>query len=85
MVKTTGGLVAVVGASLLAGVRREVTRSTAVLGGGAAVWLGLVDAWFRMRRRISTTYLLDLLTEVPLVAGWAAFALGQCFQPRPRG
>jgi hypothetical protein len=76
LVKTTGALIAVVGAALLAAGRRgEVRAPAAVLGAGSAAALAAVDLWYAgWRRRISPVYLADAAVELGLVAGWAAVA-----------
>ncbi len=78
LVKTMGGLIAVVGATLLAAARRrEITRQTAMLGAASAAALALADVCYVARGRISKVYLLDVLAETPFLVGWAAFALGR--------
>ncbi|BDG10196.1 hypothetical protein [Anaeromyxobacter paludicola] len=76
LVKTIGGLIAVVGATLLvAGLRGRPPREVAVLGAGAAAAISLADVVFVKRGRISKVYLLDVAAEAPFLAGWAADAL----------
>lgn len=77
LVKTIGGLIAVVGGTLLlAGWRGRPSREIAVLGAAAAATLSIADVVFVSRGRISKVYLLDVLAEMPLLAGWAADAAG---------
>ncbi len=78
LVKTIGGLIAVVGGTLLASARRrDPTPEAAVLGAAGAAALALADLRFVARGRISKIYLLDVLAEAPFLAGWMAFALGR--------
>ncbi len=72
LVKTIGGLIAVVGATLLsAGWRGKVTREIQLLGLASAAALSTADVLFVRRGRISRVYLLDVLAEAPFVAAWA--------------
>ena len=78
LVKTIGGLIAIVGGTLLVSARRrEPTDEAAVLGAAAATALAVADLRFVARGRISRIYLLDVVAEAPFLAGWAAFALGR--------
>ncbi len=76
LVKTIGGLIAIVGGTLLVSARRrDPTPEAAVLGAGAATALAIADLRFVTRGRISRIYLLDVIAEAPFLVGWAAFAL----------
>jgi hypothetical protein len=66
LVKTTGGLIAAIGASLLAEGRGE----RPVLGLGSAAVLATADIIYGGRGRISRVYLLDALAELALVGAW---------------
>lgn len=78
LVKTIGGLIAVVGGALLvAGWRREVTSATALLGAASAAALAGSDVYHVAKKRISKVYLLDAAAEAPFLAGWAALALAR--------
>jgi hypothetical protein len=71
LAQTTGGLIAAVGAALLAGAaERRRSRMLEVLGLGAALALGTADVVFAARRRISKVYLGDAAVEGALVGGW---------------
>jgi hypothetical protein len=71
LVKTTGGLIAAVGAALLAGASdRRRTRALPVLGAGSAAALAVADMVYVSRNRIPPVYLLDAAVELGLVAGW---------------
>jgi hypothetical protein len=70
LVKTTGLLIAVIGAYVLAG-RGE----TAALAAGSALALGAVDVIYSVKRVISPVYLLDAAVEGALVCAWAAAGL----------
>jgi uncharacterized membrane protein len=91
LVKTIGGLIAVVGGTLLvAGWRRKVTRELALLGAASASTLSWADIYFVAKGRISKVYLLDVVAEAPFLAAWAAYALGTAGgapsrAPRPGG
>ncbi len=72
LVTTIGGLIAVVGATLLsAGWRGKVTREIHLLGAAGAAALSAADVWFVRRGRISRVYLLDEVAEAPILAAWA--------------
>lgn len=75
LVKTIGGLIAVVGATLaVAGWRGRVTPEIALLGAAGAAALCAADLRYATRGRISKVYLLDALAEAPFVAGWLGWA-----------
>lgn len=85
LVKTVGGLIAVVGGTLLVSARRrEPVREAALLGVAGAAALAWADLRFVRSGRISGVYLLDVLAESPFLAGWATFALGRLLR-RGRG
>jgi hypothetical protein len=75
LVKTVGGLVAAVGASLfVAGVRRRVTPEIALLGASSAAALGGAAGWYAWRGRIRNIYLADAAVEALLVGAWVLAA-----------
>ncbi|HEX6750483.1 MAG TPA: hypothetical protein VF092_24555 [Longimicrobium sp.] len=75
LVKTVGGLVAVIGGALVsAGLRRRVTPEIAAVGAGAAAVLAGIDVVYTARRRIPPVYLGDAAAEGLLIAGWASAA-----------
>jgi hypothetical protein len=75
LVKTVGGLVAVIGGALVsAGLRRRVTPEIVGLGAGAAAVLAGIDVVYSARRTISPVYLGDAAAEAVLIAGWASAA-----------
>ncbi len=71
LVKTVGGLIAVLGGSLLAsGLRDAPSRDLATVALGSAVALTAVDVIYVAQGRISRIYLLDAAVERTLIAGW---------------
>jgi hypothetical protein len=71
LVKTVGGLIAVVGAALGLAVRRNrVTPEIELVATGSAGVLATIDVVYVAKRRISPIYLLDALAEAALIAGW---------------
>lgn len=71
LVKTVGGLVAVIGSVLvMAGLRRRVTPETAVLAVGSAGGLATIEIPYSLKGRISAVYLLDVVAEFFIVALW---------------
>ena len=73
LVKTVGGVVAVIGGVLLDAARkRRVGRTAATLAIGSAAVLAGVDVVYVAQRRISPVYLLDAAVELGLVGLWAA-------------
>jgi hypothetical protein len=73
LVKTVGGVVAVIGGVLLDGARkRRVDRTAATLAIGSAAVLAGVDITYVVRRRISPVYLLDAALELGFMGLWAA-------------
>jgi hypothetical protein len=72
LVKTVGALLVTTGGALVLASRRPITREWALLGGGTAAALGLIDVWYSgLRRRISPVYLLDAPIELAIAAAWA--------------
>lgn len=72
LVKTVGGLIAVVGGTVAAaGLRRRVTPEIAATAAGCAAVLALIDIVYVSKRRIAPVYLLDAVAEGALVAAWA--------------
>lgn len=83
LVKTIGGLIAVIGATLLASSRRdEPPPEAAVLGASAAAALAWADVYYASKGRISKVYLLDVVAEAPFLAGWAAFGVSRLRRAR---
>lgn len=73
LVKTVGALVAAVGAGLLVSARRGTPGSDmAIVGGGSAAALAVVDLVYVKRGRIRPVYLLDAVPETVLLLGWIA-------------
>lgn len=71
LVKTVGALVTVVGAAVLLAARaRRTTPELALVAGGSALALAVVDVVYVARGRIAPVYLLDALPEVVLAGGW---------------
>jgi hypothetical protein len=79
LVKTMGGLIAIVGAALLTGgLERRPSSALRVLGLGSAAALALADCVYAGKRRISPVYLLDAVLEAGLIGAWLS-------QSRPPG
>jgi hypothetical protein len=73
LVKTVGGLLAVIGASLIAGgVMQRPGRALRMLGVGSASVLALIDVIYARRGRISKIYLADAALQGSLAAAWVA-------------
>jgi len=73
LVRTLGGLIAVVGATLLTGAfEARASRALRALGIGSAAVLGLADVIYAAQGRISKMYLGDALVEGLLIALWVA-------------
>lgn len=73
LVRTLGGLITAVGATLIVGgLERRPSRALRVLGIGSALALGAADVIYASRRRISKVYLGDAAAEGALVTGWFA-------------
>lgn len=71
LVKTVGALVTSIGATLgLAAWRRRLTPEIRFLAVASAGALALVDLLYVAKGRIPPIYLLDMLAEVLLIAGW---------------
>lgn len=71
LVKTVGGLIAVVGSTLMAAaVRNRITPEIRGLAVGSALTLAAVDVVYPLKRRISPVYLLDAVAELALVGVW---------------
>ncbi len=71
LVKTTGGLIAVIGATLFSGGRNGV-RSTSppLLGVTSALALAAADLVYVAKRRIPPVYAADAVLELAVAAGW---------------
>jgi hypothetical protein len=70
LVRTMGGLIAAVGAALLAGARGR-SSPTRVLGIASAAALGAADAVYALRGRIAKVYLADAAVQGGVIALWA--------------
>jgi hypothetical protein len=71
LVRTVGGLVTVIGATLLVGARRrELSGALRLLGIGSALTLAVVDVVYASRGRISPIYFADAAAETSLIVGW---------------
>ena len=71
LVKTVGGLIAVVGGALVAaGARDRVTGELAGLAAGSAAFLAGVDVVYAAKGRIPPVYLLDAVAEAGLIGAW---------------
>jgi hypothetical protein len=72
LAQTVGVLVAAVGTAILMAERRQrITPEVELLAVSAAGGLGLTEAAFAARGRISKVYFIDALIEGALVAAWA--------------
>lgn len=72
LVKAMGGVLAVIGATMLdAARRRRVDRSVMMLGAGSAAVLAAIDVVYVAKRRISPVYGLDAMLQLGLVGAWA--------------
>jgi len=72
LVRTLGGLIAAVGAALIAGsIKRARTEHVlAILGVGSAIALATSDLAYASRGRISKVYYADAATEAAILAAW---------------
>ncbi len=71
LVKTVAGLLAVGGSALgIAAARDRLTPELEWLGIGSALTLATIDVVYVRRRRIRPIYLLDVLANLILVAGY---------------
>jgi hypothetical protein len=71
LVETVGALIAVTGVALfLAAWRRRLATEWAVLAGGQATALAIIDVTYVTRGRIDPIYLADAVVEVGLLAAW---------------
>lgn len=71
LVKTTGGLIAVTGATLVqTGLNKNLSREAALIGAGHALVLGTISWYYAYQGRISKIYLFDAFTEYLLVGAW---------------
>lgn len=72
LVKTVGGLITVVGGTLLiSGLRNGPSRDLAAVALGSAATLAAVDIIYAAQDRIPSIYLVDAAGETILMAGWA--------------
>jgi hypothetical protein len=73
LVKTVGGLLAVIGASLVAGnLGQRPPRALRMLGLGSAAVLALIDVVYASRGRISKVYLADAALQAGIAGAWIA-------------
>lgn len=71
LVKTTGALIAAVGAALLAGAfERPRSKAVRTLGIASAAALGVADVYFVARGQIPPVFLGDAALEAAAIAGW---------------
>jgi hypothetical protein len=78
LVKTTGLLIAVIGATLLRASRKQHPgREIQILGIGTAASLAGVDFTYVAKGRIAPVYLFDAIAELGLAIGWAATVRGK--------
>lgn len=81
LTQTVGALIAVTGLTLLVvAKRRRLGPEWALLAGGQAVTLGLIDIVFVARERIPPIYLADAIVELFLAASWLVLAARR-YQP----
>lgn len=72
LVKTTGLLLAVIGAVLLLdGLREPEGKANLWLGPGGATALTAIDVTYVSKRRIPPVYLLDATLEILFLGMWA--------------
>lgn len=72
LVRTIGGLITVVGATLIAGgLRTRTPREVALLGAGSALALGFADVFYTAKGTLRPTYLADAVVEAGFLAAWA--------------
>jgi hypothetical protein len=76
LVRTTGGLIAAVGAALIASAfersaQAKAQSSARVLGFASALALGGAAAYYAARGRISKIYFADAVVETAIAAAWA--------------
>ncbi len=65
-------MIAAIGAALaVAGLRRESSWATTVLGAASAATLAGADVSHSLRGRVQPTYLLDGAAELVFAAAWA--------------
>ena len=72
LVQTIGGLIAAVGAALIAGSFEKPSRSLMTLGIGSSAALAAADLYFAGKGRISPIYFADAVVEGALIATWLA-------------
>lgn len=77
LVYCVGGLIAVIGATLIASVvTNRISREAAILAIGSALVLAAIDTIFVFRGVISGIYLVDAAAEVALVVWWTMTYIG---------
>jgi hypothetical protein len=78
LVKTMGGLITVIGGSLLEAARSRSVRSPNIaLAVGGAAALALSDVVYVRRRVISKVYLADAAAETAIIMLWMAAVRGE--------
>ncbi len=71
LVKTIGGIIAVIGGSLLVGgLERSRSRALKALGVGSAMTLGGADVVYVARGRIAPIYLADAAVQALILGAW---------------
>lgn len=83
LVRTVGGLLAILGLGLVvAGRRSRVEAPIPLVAAASSGFLAGIDVWYGgVRRRISPVYLLDAVVELGLVGAWVVTRE----TPQPRG
>lgn len=77
LVKTMGGMLAAVGASLIASSRRPPTKNERLLGAASAAVLAISAGYYGARGRIPRRYLADAAVEGGIALAWLAGLGGQ--------
>jgi hypothetical protein len=71
LVKTMGGLIAVIGGALVAGsLEPRVSPAVRLLGAASAAALAASDVIYAGKGRISPIYLVDAVAELALATAW---------------
>ncbi|MFQ5679102.1 MAG: hypothetical protein ACE5HP_06555 [Gemmatimonadota bacterium] len=71
LVRTVGGLLAIIGLSLgISALRRRVTPGLRLLGLGVALFLAASDVWYVATTQVWPIFLGDAAVELLLVAAW---------------
>lgn len=73
LVRTTGLLIAAVGANLLLAARSRPSHISATTGLAAGLALGGPGAWYAAKGTVPPIYLIDATLELGFVVAWVAF------------